>query len=354
MKQELIDFLKIYDDGIENNEFVNSCKVSSPNRFKSLYSVSRLFLQVLISKRKGVNDNFRNLKLEWQPLHKTVLQSNDGMEVSVVNHKHVQGEIKLYQLCSLKDIITFLLTIPHSVRQRNYDSSWLTFRILDRLIAHSSIKSINIAGHYDAYTTWIALLAKRYGKELTISQHGVCAGVELPHRIPVNRILSFSQAEAEMFKRFLLNPEKTIFEIKGFKSSVHFERGGFSRRTIAIASQPGYESLVKELSAIIIQKVSSSHLIIYPHPLDSYRNVDYLKVDGFDIQVTRKRYNDIDILIIFNSTLAYDYIACPDFRGQIVCYYHPLDNTDLAVYHDSRIHMIRPSEFESYLTTQLP
>jgi hypothetical protein len=354
MKQEIKDLLAIFDAGIDNYTFVNSGDIPRPTRIKSIINVLRTLLLVAFGKKEIVDLNFNTVKLEWQPLHKKVLSGCQGKEISISNHKQVNSAVKLYQLCSFNEVMSYLLTTPAPIKKRRYTSSWLMYRILNKLISGNAVDKILVAGHYDSYTTWITMLADKYGKYLIISQHGVCAGVELPHKIPVSEIRAFSHPEAEMFKKFVLNPDKTTFVIKGFKSSVHFETAGFEKRTIAIASQPGYESLVEQLAFEVLDKTRDCKLIIYPHPLDSFRDMSFIKYKDVFVEITKKRYRDITVLIVFNSTLAYDYFACNDFKGQVVCYYSPIDDEDLAIYHDTRIKLIEPSEFEKYLLTALP
>lgn len=354
MKQEIKDLLAIFDAGIDNYTFVNSGDIPRPARLKIIINVLRSLLLVAFGKKVKIDLSFNTVKLEWQPLHKKVLSGCQGTEISLSNHKQVDSVVRIYQLCSFSEVMSFLLTTPTSIKERRYTSSWLTFRILNVLVSSSAVEKIIIAGHYDSYTTWISLLADINGKYLTISQHGVCAGVELPNKIPVSEIRAFSQPEVEMFKKYVLNPDKTSFIIKGFKSSVHFETAGFEKRAIAIASQPGYESLVKQLASKVLDKAPDCKLIIYPHPLDSFRDMSFINCNDVLVEITKKRYSDITVLVVFNSTLAYDYFACNDFKGQVVCYYSPLDDQDLAIYHDTRIKLIDPSEFDNFLLTALP
>ncbi len=352
MSQDNQELLSIYNAGIDNNDYVTA-STSTNGSMKHFVLILRLLCKILISKHRILDGSAQDIKLLWQPLHKIVLGNINGEVLSILNHKSINSNHKLYQYFTVIDVLKFIIRKPACAKKNTSSGGWLTFQMINTLISSQYVKQIYIAGHYDVLASWISLLAHKYGKGLTISQHGVCAGIDLPHKLPVSRLYSFSEPEAEMFKRFILNPEGTKVIIKGFKSSVHFEDGDFKKPAIAIASQPGYEGLVRDVAERVVSSKVKYDIIIYPHPLDKLNTQDFIECNGIKIYLSKVKHSNIELLIVFNSTLAYDYLACPDFIGEIVCYYSPLDKTDLAIYHDPRIRLIRPEEFQAYLITGL-
>lgn len=353
MSQDNQELLSIYNAGIDNNDYVTASTSTNGSSMKHFVQILRLLCKILISKHRTLDGSAQDIKLLWQPLHKIVLGNINGEVISILNHKSINSNNRLYQYFTVIDVLKFIIRKPACAKKNTSSGGWLTFKMINTLISSQYVKQIYIAGHYDVLASWISLLAYKYGKGLTISQHGVCAGIDLPHKLPVSRLYSFSEPEAEMFKRFILNPESTKVIIKGFKSSVHFEGGDFKKPAIAIASQPGYEKIVKEVAEGIIKSKIEKEIIIYPHPLDKLNNQEYIECSGVKLSLSKIKYSKIDYLVVFNSTLAYDYLANSDFHGKIICYYSPIDNTDLAIYHDPRIQLIKPDSFTAFFDIQL-
>lgn len=334
--------LSIFIKGISNNEFFNR-RDEGTSYVKNLLKILRLFMYRLsMGHKKKLNSS--SLQLSWYPLHEKVLSQYKGEKVALLAQKNSLGSQSFLSYLSFSKLLHIICSTPDCVRKKGLMYDWFFFNAISIFLVDSPIKSIIIAGHYDKYATWLSYLSKELGLHFTISQHGANSKYNLPYKIPANRVETFSKAEEDMFKATILDPEKTDFYIKGFKTSLIFTKGNFERRTIAIASQPGYE----EKALMIIKSLRSLdkdlNIIVYSHPSDLFRKEQMiLNIDNCRLE-HRERYWNVDYLIVFTSTLAYDYWSCDMFTGKVICYY---DATCLvALYDDERSIVIYP---ETYL-----
>ena len=259
----------------------------------------------------------------------------------------LNGYSFLYYL-PLGSIIRSCLTIPRELQRSRLAYDWCFFSNLVTFLSINNIDTITIAGHYDKYATWISYLAKEMGVFLTISQHGVNSKYKLPYKIPVNRLETFSKAEEDMFRSTILEPENTEFYIKGFRSSLFFSAGGFETKTVAVASQPGYEDRIVGIIETLQRINDRLHIVVYSHPSDQFRKGVKTLAQGKIIELEHKaRFYDVDFLIVFTSTLAYDYWSCPNFKGQVLCCYDK--NCVVALYDDERATVLYPETYENQL-----
>lgn len=342
------ELLAIFKSGIANFEFVTSESLKQ-NIAKSILSFIKLFFKRLLYRKLILSESDGTICMEWQPLHHSVLSLVSGKHIALLNNKRLIENEKLVSFIPQMSLLAIVIDTPHFAIKNKYLSAWLLFIMIENVVRNEYVKVIYIAGHYDNISTWIALLTEKYGKKLVISQHGVCAGLDLPCKIPVTKVLSFSNAESDMFRKFVKNPEKVQFEIKQFNSTISFAKGNFSGFSIAIVSQPGYEEVVIEIARRIIQNININNILIYPHPLDRYWGKSFVQVEKQRIRLDTTKYSDIDCLITINSTLVYDYMSLPDYKGKLICYYKPNDDTDLAVYHEPKIQLIKPEDFDDFI-----
>lgn len=331
--------LEIFKKGIANNEFFSKKRegVSLP---KNVLKIIRLLTYRLISgrKRKLSSDS---VLLVWISLHEKILKSYPGEEVVLLDHKNALSGDSFLSYIPLFQVVKSLFHVPNNVRKEGLLCEWCFFNALILFLNESIINSISIAGHYDKYATWVSYLAKEIGIYLTISQHGANCKHNLPNKIPADRVEVFSKAEEEMFRTTILNPDETKFNIKGFKSSLTFTQGNFKNRTVAIASQPGYEERVIKLIETIKSIDESIEVIVYSHPTDRFRKGGLTLKRNEQCRLEHQaRYWDVDYLIVFTSTLAYDYWSCEQFTGKVLCFYD--DNCIVALYYDERGTVIYP------------
>ncbi len=329
----------IFEKGIANNEFF-SRKEDSFRLLKSWLKILRFFLyRISCGKKKKLNQT--SLLLVWFPLHEKILCQHDGEEVVLLAQKNSLNGLSYLSYISFFKLLLPLFSTPINIYKRGLNYDWIIYRALLYFLEDNKVDTLTIAGHYDKYATWISYLAKEKGIYLTISQHGANCKHNLPYKIPANRVEVFSKAEEEMFRTTILKPNETEFYIKGFHSTLKFKKGGFKDRTIAIASQPGYEERVINLIEMINEIDNDINIIVYSHPADSFRN-------GCQTLGNRKRcrlehqdrYWDVDSLVVFTSTLAYDYWSCEEFTGKVLCCYDK--SCVVALYDDERGIVIYP------------
>ena len=332
------DIISIFIKGVKNSEFFNKRKegISFP---RNCLKISRLLWFRLITRRKTLLSS--KVIFIWEHLHEKVLRSYEGERVVLLAQKNQLGGDSFIAYLPFFILVKSLWGIPTEVKKSHLSYEWFFYKAIVNFIFLNDIKCITIAGHYDLRSTWISYLAKKKHIEMVVSQHGANSMYKLPYKIPVDRVDVFSQAEEEMFRITVLNPEETVFLIKGFQTSLVFSEGGFTTKTIAIASQPGYEERVLRLAEDIILIDDNINIIIYSHPKDQF-NKGLISINkGRHCRVEKKeRYWDVDYLIVFTSTLAYDYWACEKFSGQIFCYFD--ESCSVALYNDKRAILIYP------------
>lgn len=344
IRQEIL--VSIFEKGIDNNAFFNR-KEESIGGLKNLLKILRLvFYRISFGPKKQISQS--SLLLVWYPLHEKVLSQHSGEEVVLLAQKNSLKGLSFISFVSLLKILKNIACIPHNMIRSGLSYDWFFYKTFYSFLEENKVESLTIAGHYDKYATWISYLARDMDIYLTISQHGANSKYSLPHKIPANRVETFSLAEEGLFKSTILFPENTEFYIKGFKSSLVFLEGKFDRRAVAIASQPGYEDKVSMIIDTLRSFDPEMEIIVYSHPADKFRRGNLCIDKKYRCKmVHNERYWDIDFLIVFTSTLAYDYWSCKSFQGFVICYYDK--NCLVALYDDERSIIIYPDTYKTQL-----
>lgn len=345
-KNDTSILLDIFKKGISNSEFFNKTR-GGRGFIKCTLKILRLLcFRLFGGTRKRLASH--EVRIIWYPLHERVLGDKTGLYVVLLDHKNMLNGYSFLYYLPLGSIIRSCLTIPRELQRSRLAYDWCFFSNLVTFLSINNIDTITIAGHYDKYATWISYLAKEMGVFLTISQHGVNSKYKLPYKIPVNRLETFSKAEEDMFRSTILEPENTEFYIKGFRSSLFFSAGGFETKTVAVASQPGYEDRIVGIIETLQRINDRLHIVVYSHPSDQFRKGVKTLAQGKIIELEHKaRFYDVDFLIVFTSTLAYDYWSCPNFKGQVLCCYDK--NCVVALYDDERATVLYPETYENQL-----
>lgn len=332
--------LETFYFGIQNNEYF-SRKGEGCSLVKNILKICRLLAYrfFFCCYKENISNS---IKITWYPLHERILQDYNSDSITLSDHRTNLLGPSFLSYIKFSRILKILLNTMCTGKDRHLIYDMYVWRLIVELLLSGRVETIMIAGHYDKYATWIAYIAKLNRLQLTISQHGANSSYDLPHKIPANRVEVFSKAEEQMFRATILEPDNTDFYIKGFKSSISFLEGHFNQKTIAIASQPGYEHSVVSLIEEIFTIDKKINIIVYPHPSDRFMNGNLTL--GGNVNVAKKeRYSDIDFLLVFTSTLAYDYWSCPLFQGKVLCYYDK--NCIVALYDDERAVVLYPDTF---------
>jgi hypothetical protein len=175
-----------------------------------------------------------------------------------------------------------------------------------------------VCGHYDRYTTWLSNIANFKNSEFEILQHGVVGIPNLPHKIFCSKVHGFNESEINKFKKYIIANDTCQYVNKGFQSHVTFkEYNDENKYIIGIASQYNYAETKQVIDEVL--KIDKDILIaVMLHPRESSKEYrKYKSESNVRIEATRKISN-IDILIVFTSTLLYDYLY-NDYNGRIIC-----------------------------------
>lgn len=222
---------------------------------------------------------------------------------------------------------------------------WIEYCYLYEFINNNKLDEILIAGHFDRYATWISYICKNLNIKFKISQHGAIDFIDLPYKIHCDEFYVFNKYEADIVEHIILNREKCKIIEKGFKSSISFEsinKVEDKKILIAIASQDALTNLTLELIEEIEFKFKDYNfeLIIYPHYRESddrYKEV-IKKYNNIYIEKS-KRYDNVDLLITFYSTIVYDYL---DFDVQIMCL--APENINMSFFKHEKVSLYRSKE----------
>ncbi|MGL5149162.1 MAG: hypothetical protein ACRC7N_01135 [Clostridium sp.] len=293
---------------------------------------------VLLFFVRAKNRKLDNIKLVYSEHHKKILKEVEAEEygIGLLSFKmpNIVSEFSFAErLLILKDIFIFVKYLP----QKKLIFYVPEFLIILNFIKNNQNKRIILASHFDRIITWISEMKKKYNFSLEIYQHGVVSSLEIPIKINIDEINVFFESEFQLFRDYIIEKQKTQYNVIGFKSNIEFFKKNSSEFKIGIASQKGYTqltiSLVEKISYLLKNNVE---IYIFPHPqenIEEYKN--YFK-DNRIIIVSRVKVSNLDILITYFSTIIYDYIVNLDFKGQIISY--PVNyNYELSFFKNSRV-----------------
>ncbi|WP_276947862.1 hypothetical protein [Acetatifactor muris] len=171
-------------------------------------------------------------------------------------------------------------------------------------------------GHYDRLTTQIALLSVQFGKKYCMRQHGLLSNnMNLPHKIPVNRIIAFDENEIEKFKNQIILNSNCEYQTE-YVSSVDFQYTEKSGKRIGIIDTPIEEMI--ELIRLVEKYRLDAEYIVMLHPLSKIRK-NFLNRERMKLVEGKKKELNFDVIFSGPSTLAYDYIRA-GFNNPIIVY----------------------------------
>lgn len=166
-------------------------------------------------------------------------------------------------------------------------------------------ESIGGSGHYDRLTTQLAFLANKYNKKFYMKQHGMLGyNTNLPHKIPIDRVVAFDNMEIEKFKKEIVLNNDCIFTTE-YISTVNFKYTQKDKKSVGIIDTP-IDEMMKLIQIVLEQNYDCEYTIML-HPLSKiplnkseYKSMKFIKEP-------RKELN-YDVIFSGPSTLVYDYL----------------------------------------------
>lgn len=225
-------------------------------------------------------------------------------------------------------------------RQIEIISVGMEYFVLNDFIKQNKPIKICMAGHFDRYTTFLSYISYYSGYQYELFQHGIIASSQIPQKIFCTKFHVFDEIEMEKIKAFILNMD-CVFEIDKFIST--FEWSMFSkipnRKIICFASQDKHT----KTSIIIIRKLlkiienTDCILIIYPHYAEKENAYREFRKNAQIVVEKEKRYKNVDCLITFYSSLAYDYFSIND---EIPVFCYRICGYEASFYSKSNVYVI--------------
>lgn len=300
-------------------------KHGSTYKLKQVLLFFLLFFKLLLSKlfirKKIVNQN-PDILIDWEiketqaRIHEFICKFNKNtLETFKYNKKKFNVEqIKLFSHISLPDIFktTFLLKKKlngdFAVSSNFFEKFCFTvdYKILEHLTSYANL-NVYTFGQIDREATILSFICSNKNLRLNILQHGIV----------VDFGKEFVKLKVQGFY-YLFDFLKTNFlhalEITKPTNMYHFPKTGNlpyifeskGKKIIAYATSPATSQQDKKNIEQILEYIKNKKycLIIYPHPLDSKKQYEYLGVPIY----AEKRFSNVDLFMSMFSTLGFEYM----------------------------------------------
>lgn len=308
----------IFCKGIDNLKAVGNAKQIS---FKSSLKIFffYFYLCIIASKRTiGPNVFIKNGFAE-----KNRKEKIDGeYELLFVRRfsnsfKSLNSLVSLPSLLSRSErfavILKSLFTSPLGLR---FLGRWVEFNLLVKVFERCEIKIVYSHGHYDEFVYWLSRLCQLKNARFIIHQHGIIFdSITIPNKIYCNELFVFNKQSENAFRNRVISNDDCIYTIKGLISTVKFEQLQKKSDTkyIGIIDQNNEAWDKKTLESV--EKIPGCVGVIMLHPLNKTIQEE---VFSDNLIKTRKKFDNLDVIVAMNSTLILDYIA-HGFDAPILC-----------------------------------
>lgn len=204
----------------------------------------------------------------------------------------------------------------------------ISFYIIDK-----KIEEIISAGVYERYCTFLGYLGKSMKIKVVGIQDGAIIDIDPPKKVYCNEMYVFDEFEKRMFRRIAMN-ENCIYHLTGFKSTLQWKEFEKKDKTlVGIASQDWHTEktidIIDNLSKIL--DPDRFQVVVFPHYRETIEQYEKVQREHPNIIFeSGPRYNNLDILITFYSTIVYDFwsvnktlpIICQYIKGFKPAYYN--------------------------------
>lgn len=194
--------------------------------------------------------------------------------------------------------------------------SWLEFYILYNFFKKNKISKVVTRGHYDEVNTWMGEFSKCFDFSLVLFQHGiVLSDIHIPYKIFYSEVYVFDRYSKKIFRNnYVSNPE-CKYELYKYKASCEFKTILDKRENtiyIGIVEQcnPNWvRFIIRQIEENYENNIYKCYVMLHPNSLFKY--------EGNNIECTREKFSNIDVLITDFSTLALDY-ARENYKVKII------------------------------------
>lgn len=324
-----MDNKKFFLSGIENQiyfqyNFLPGIVENSLKKdilLKKINIILLVFISSFISIFSRKTEDLVNVKITYSNSHRRILEKNDFMEIcwgrnlltleTLNSPQNIFNYINKYKL--IKDFLKsfFLKNNSNSI-------FYLEFLIFKGLIENNNIKEIIIAGHQDRIATWLSYLSKEKMIEFSITQHGVLTDITVPNKIFATNIYAYNEFEKKYFENFLVLNSDCTYHIKGLESTVTFYKSEMLGFNIGFFSQQGETENTLKIAKEILKQIKGINLIVYPHPRENKK-----LYEKSNIEISYRKYENLNAIVTYRSTIIYDYLSNEKFTGEII--YYPLN-----------------------------
>ena len=345
---ELEELVEIFSMGIENDKILGNESTLKQKLFVMLYLVAGLFLSIYrpiqgrtiawVNGNRGYEQLFVNDKA-YIIFHGAVFRNvfMFRKKSSVFSGFRLHNRISIY----IKATSIYL-----NNKQLNNYPLWLEFYLIYRVLSKYSPTTFFTSGLYDRHTTWQSHIMKGQTGKFIIRQHGICAEPLLNHRIHCDKVFVINSKELELMKGNVIENISCEYEEMGFMSTLNFmEFGEKEGVKIGILTQVNPDRIKEWLKAL--ERIGfPTWIFLMLHPLDKKNNYKESIKKSNVIDAKKCKYIDMDIILLENSTIIYDYIS-NGYEGMILRI--DPNNTPLEIsptFKGEYIHITNPEEIE--------
>ena len=300
------------------------CSVSDNKKrgiiYKIKYIIWFILLVLLSPKYKDNSDGFvacmtpineRRMK-QFRPTKELYRFAKLNASVSAIkrNISVVSGYTYTQRLRIVFDSITFYLNNRNSLK--GYLHFTLEYYAIAKFLNDHRFKEYITPGMYERYCTLFSYLGKIYGAKIIGVQDGAAVDIGVPAKLYCDEMFVFDEYEAAIIKKFIKNDD-CKFRFTGFESVLtwhHLKKR--NKKVLAIASQDWFTQKTLELiNGIMSSPVAKVwDVVIFPHyreSMESYEKAILLYPNL--IVEPEKRFDNVDLLVTFYSTIVYDFWA---------------------------------------------
>lgn len=220
-------------------------------------------------------------------------------------------------VCELNHLERFFLLcrsfgfyLRYKPKLKGYFHFTLEYYAIACFLEKKRFKQYITPGMYERYCTLFSYLGREFGAKLIGVQDGAAVSIDVPAKVFVDEMNAFDKYEASILSEFIKNKDcKYIYT--GFKSVLQWDHyNKTNKKLLAIASQDWFTT---KTIALVSEMMKSSlidkwEVVLLPHYRESMDNYEELIRNNPELIVEpRKRYDNIDLLITFYSTIVYDF-----------------------------------------------
>lgn len=344
------DILECFYAGIENYNYYNNKHKSKKKKLYRLKYLIWLITLILFSPKKCLTN--LDIYFIYGDLHEKIFSDivSDKkvyLGLALNSYKKIFNNKGIMCLYSLNKRLKILIEASKLFFMQGLSFKfvhfWIEFYYIYKFLEETKPKQVNVAGHFDKYTTWISYISNKVNVQFNISQHGAIEKVDLPKKIYCSNFYVFNEYEKEFINNYLLLNDDCNFYIKGFKSHVKFQKYESSDNAyvIGIASQDLYTKETIKLVNFIndLQLNKKIEIIIYPHSRENINEYNKIIKENHNLKLYPKiRHKDLHVLVTFFSTIIYDYLES-DTNIKLICF--PPDNVEMSFFKNKKIDVVR-------------